>query len=329
MWSRLPVSLLGFVWTGLLIVPQLFPVPGLFLMYLGAPFWPVITLNGAFLGLAVEAISRPSVSRWWLAAPVLWFGGYQMAVLWEGAALRDLSQAMAQQNTPRIAFDAGRSDLVVVGEAGPAREISADYDLPVVYSRDPFETGAFRIVAQGRCATIATQRPGLVAAGATDVRDISQSWAYEVTRQGGGRSESLRWNDAFFCQAFTPETPRRPQVHVAETTATELLGAAEIHTVTVDDGRDRAAYRWGEAHPLNPFPTPVIGCGLMESSWRCVAQFWRGHRQICRDYEDRSSVIAGAMLGLRKRPAEGGPPGRGVPTLPRCVSPMLSHARDQ
>ena len=66
---RFPVSFWLFGWTGLVFVLQLIPFTGIFLMFLLAPFWSVVTLNLGFVALAYEAATG-RVPRVWLLAPI-------------------------------------------------------------------------------------------------------------------------------------------------------------------------------------------------------------------------------------------------------------------
>src|SRR4051794_36991553 len=93
----MPLSLAFFVLTAIVYLLQLFPYTGVFLMILAAPLWSVVTINAGFAFLTVETIGG-RVSRLWLAAPILWFGGYFVAAALNHQAFNALAEKVTRQN---------------------------------------------------------------------------------------------------------------------------------------------------------------------------------------------------------------------------------------
>ena len=64
-----------FLLTVIIFALQLFPVTGIYMMFLAAPFWTMILINLGF-GLMARDAWRDPAQRWLMILPLIWFGGY-------------------------------------------------------------------------------------------------------------------------------------------------------------------------------------------------------------------------------------------------------------
>ena len=273
---RLPRSLLFFVATGAAYLLQMFPVPGIILMLMLAPFWSVLLVNAGMIGVGVEA-SSGSVSRSWLLLPVLWFGSYGAQTVSDHLALWRLQGQIARANGGvRVPFDPAAEALVFAKDdaAGWLVENSA---LPVAYVRNANYPGsthlATRMVDISVCDKVRGE-PGLSGAGIYTFGFHDDDAGIGGARIGRDRFETR------FCELRQPEDPALPKV-VIDTIEREYMAGSlpvteTVTTITTPDGH-RYTLRGGVAAPLSWLPMPILGCGLNSGapSWDCVQQFKR------------------------------------------------------
>jgi len=140
--KRFPVSILLFVFTGVVFLVQHFPPVGVFLMILGAPLWSVITINLGFVLMAKEAWEG-GLPRAVVVLPLLYFSiyaGITIAGHWQLYQLR--GEIAANNRSVHVAFDPQQNDLVVgtkVVDSGPIlskvpENLVEAYDLKPAYS---------------------------------------------------------------------------------------------------------------------------------------------------------------------------------------------------
>lgn len=135
--KRLPVSLWGFVLTGLVFVLQMIPGIGVILMFAMAAFWPTFLLNISMVGLAMEAWSR-DVSRWWLVIPVIYFGGFGAATIHDQYNLRNVASSYGKLNEAVVSgFDPSQHSLVDDGIPNVGLNLVRNFGLRVAYRTDP------------------------------------------------------------------------------------------------------------------------------------------------------------------------------------------------
>jgi hypothetical protein len=268
---RVPASTLLFPLTAVVYLLQLSPVSGVFLMLVAAPLWSVVLVNAGFAGIAYEALSR-RVSIWWLAAPILWFGGYALVAAHDHVTKASLGHALAAANAAvKVPFDADRHALVFVGGEKPDLYIE-NYDLPIAYQRQPGRKNSrfrsTRLITLAMCQRIRSQ-PALIKAG-VHVRGIHND------SEGG----AAPFRELPFCLLEQGEDPKSPAVTVdvqhQETWVRTLPVLLTTTTVTMPGG-ERFTLRDATASPLAWFPLPVLGCSLDSSapSWACTTQFYR------------------------------------------------------
>jgi hypothetical protein len=268
---KVPVSTLLFPLTAIFYLLQLSPVLGVFLMLAAAPLWSVVLVNAGFAGIACEALSR-RVPIWWLAAPILWFGGYALVATHDHVTEASLRHALAAANaTVKVPFGADRHALVFVGDEKPDWYVE-NYDLPIAYQRHPARANSgsrsTRLISLAMCERIRSQ-PALIKAG-IHVRGIHDDF------EGG----AARFHEVPFCLLEQDEDPKSPAVTVdvqhQESWVRTLPVLLTTTTITMPDGQ-RFTLKDATASPLAWFPLPILGCSLDSSapSWACTTQFYR------------------------------------------------------
>ncbi len=302
----MPKSFLFFVATAAVFLLQAFPVTGIILMLMAAPFWSIGLVNAGFIGTGIEALSG-GISRGWLLLPLLWFTGYG-AVAWNDHAvlgkLRD--QAAAQNVTVRVPFDA-EHEVLVSNEGGAGNSgvgiawFVQNYALSVAYSFNPdageSQFRATRLADNALCRRLFDTPEGR----ASGVRPM---WFHD--------SPGQRIADGVFEQRFctidVPQAPDLPQVLITrnenETKVDGLPVTLITTTIASTDGATHVL-SGGVASPLRWFPMPVIGCALNSGAarWSCTMQFWRDSAQPIERVGRRfgaGDVALAQALGLRR-----------------------------
>ncbi len=103
-------------------------------MLFAAPFWSVLTLNLAFVALALEALFGRTDRRW-ILAPLLYFGGYAFNAHQTNEHYLALDAKLkAENSTQSIVFDPGQQVLVFDEDqedlAGAPRSFVQKFGLP-------------------------------------------------------------------------------------------------------------------------------------------------------------------------------------------------------
>lgn len=266
----MPYSLIFFVATGIIFLLQFIPLTGIYLMFLGAAFWSVFTINAGFVALGVEAFAG-RVSRFWVAAPIAWFGGYFALAALNHMAVNDLAKEFERFNAGKSIPFSGKMTALVIDSKSSNLSSAAGifvqaYDVPVVYAATPnFKTAAHlahRIGSAETCTLIRT-KPEFGASGV----------------HTSGFKEGTKFVDGL-CKYYAPEDPSLPALII--TAVTEKNDGWWLPN-TVDNIRITAAsgqtieLKSGYAAPIEWFPEPMLGCFLNSgnASWDCFANFSR------------------------------------------------------
>lgn len=267
---RFPLSLVFFLATGVVFLLQLFPVTGIFLMFMLAAFWSVALINAGMIGIAVEVVTR-QVSWRWLIVPLGFYGLYYAVAYADHQTLAALRVHYATANAAvAVPFDPARQALVFESESNSGGWLVQNYRLPVAYSTNRNSPEGFRsnrMMAHEICARV-RDTPSLGAAGV-------YSFGFH-----DGDDIYHRKMDGRFCDLGMPERPTLPLVQVArretKTQVVTLPITRVTRTVTTPDGR-QFELLGGVAGPLSWIPMPVMGCFLDSGTpaWRCDAGFWR------------------------------------------------------
>jgi len=95
---RFPISLIGMLVSTLFIwLLANIPLLNLYLIFVLLPAWPVITINGGMIAVAVEVLAR-KLSFAWLAVPLFYFGGYASLAWADQQNLASLRTQIAEAN---------------------------------------------------------------------------------------------------------------------------------------------------------------------------------------------------------------------------------------
>ncbi len=342
MWG-LPRSFIWFAATVAIFVLQWIPFTGIFLMFVLAPFWSIVTVNLGFISLAAEALFG-SISRLWLIAPIAWFGGYAViaqASQWE---LERLDAQIRAHNAGRsVAFDTAREALVVQNNAdemgGAVEALIRSYRLPVVYGVDkpsprpkastpltPLSSNyrSVRLAGITECRRMAKD-PSIRAAG------IYPSFISEGTGKPVSSGATRRPAGPVMCTYSTPEEPVHPVLMVEAKRKERLRGrvAGKVTSILITppsglpvellSGNASAYAAW--------FPMPVMGCALNSGapSWNCEAGFMRGKPKGLGaegSYGRGTVEIVARAIGLERTDAldrVSEVEGAGTPTLDRVI----------
>ncbi|QKG70857.1 hypothetical protein [Erythrobacter mangrovi] len=287
------------------ILLQLFPLTGVFLMIFLAMTWSIILVNLGFI-LLIKEVWEGRAPRWASAFPMLWFGGYMIAAIYSHyEASRLVEQVDTENASQRFAFDAERMDAVFLrGEDYQVRELVRDYDLPRAF--------------------ISYERPH-------GVLETHANWMEDHSCPPTGRWDSRRpdpWSNT--SQSFTsvyahstdPSSPRRTipglclysgkreptrrimQIEVARQVETKGIVNTETQTlsITSPDG-SRGELHSLRVKPLRWLPMPIAGCGLVSSvsKWECVFDFLRKKTIDSEDYNRPPMLVIARALGLNER----------------------------
>lgn len=295
---RQPISFGFFYLTLIVFLLQVFPYTGIFLMIVGGAFWSVIFINAGMLALIVEA-ALGRVSRLWLLAPLIWFGGYAGLHLLSQRQLSGLQEELVTHNaSQKLAFAAGHESLVLENASYviSASDLVQNYAIAAAYekSREARERVS-RLSLNEDCRRLSGD-PAAQGAG------VSTFWFHEDFGKGRRLVPGL-------CTISGPENGKSQRVTVVaeRRSVPGFLLPHERITLTVRRSEGGAiTLLAATAHPLKRFPMPVLGCALNSGapSWNCFAQFMRdGYQRLgATDGGGTTSILAGA-IGLRRSPA--------------------------
>jgi hypothetical protein len=139
---KAPHSVIVLLLTLTVFVLQILPIPGIFLMALGAPFWSILSVNIGFL-LFISDVKAGRLPLWLIVVPIIYFGGFAALTTASHMASEKINREFAEQNSKiQIPFDC-RNDVLVCrntaltfnGES-LANSLLNKYDLPVVYDSE-------------------------------------------------------------------------------------------------------------------------------------------------------------------------------------------------
>jgi hypothetical protein len=272
-----------------------FPLTGIFILFLGAPFWPIITLNLGFAHLVIEPAMRNISPRWSLVG-LAWFAGYGAISLHGHVALDRLSAEIATENSRSpLPFDPRTQALVVVHgnfyEAPSAEGLLTAYSLPVVYEERPDAGDAAKPI-QARDG-----RPRFTAVrhGPPELCDSIEGDARlkaTVTRH------YKMFGSTPFCFYEAIEAPELPVVRLRSSQEKLHIIGAEglIDRITLTSGGDKREVASVKAAPYQYVPMPMFGCFINSGAqrWDCTYEFLKERQRASPD----NVALVGQSLGL-------------------------------
>jgi len=251
-------------------------------MVLGAPFWSIVTINAGFLLLGLEA-RKGIVSRFWLIAPLVWFGGYGLFAWRSHHEVNEIAAKVAEYNSgKKVAFDPGRNSLVFDGAEG----IVQNYDLWIAYRNRE------KIGGKGYFGYFVADPSTCVR-----LRQNERIWGYYISKYDW-KDYSRTLNS---CVIQAEVAPDRAQVIVSAHGSNSYVGKFIEYTITdlrVDGPLSGADLQVGSATPYSWFPLPQIGCFLNEGAgkWQCGAEFMKGNTETIGPYTSEKVVAAALDL---------------------------------
>ena len=297
--TRLPISIALFIFTAVVFILQLFPVPGVFLMLFAAPFWSVITINLGFILMAVESMTG-KLPRWAVVFPILYLTVYFCCVIfshWQASILE--ANDAADQTAVHVPFDPAKNALVFGADSffqGQIGDFVTSYGLPVVYvetPRFPPKSHLACRIYEGPACRQLEKEGAFVSYISTrdhcDVRMPEDPVLPAVTIR-----DSLKDQEDFIFHSYiTFSVPPKKQI----------LKSVDI---TISDpygnvGHIKNSFSQDDDARLPWLPIPVFGCALNDAgpSWVCMAGFM-GFPKVHYQSSDPISRIAD-YLGLNKR----------------------------
>lgn len=290
-----PISPWIFLLTPAIAVLAIIPFVGFLLMMLIIPFWVPFMINAGFIVLAFES-AIGIVSRLWILAPLIWFGGHLAVTMTGRVTLAKIDADLRVSNVTRtIRYEPDRHALVIwpVGfqNIEPIPALLRQYGAPVVYAPDEYRdkvkvwvsrgTTAWRLGDKELCDRIVNDRM---------LPDAGASIRERDTQTGA-------------CIYGVPEEPKLPVVSLAsrefESPYYGVNGRWRETEITAP--RERVTIRTAFAAPLTWFPLPTIVCGLRECAYFLFNSFYSQYRHIGADNGDRDQWgLAMRALGLQE-----------------------------
>lgn len=290
-----------FLLTVVALLLQLSPYTGIFLMMLGAPFWPVILINLGFALMARDGWRDPH-NRWLLAPPIMWFGGYLVVAAISHLQAANFNAALQAANLGKtISWNKLEQTILLNPDAYgfdgilSAEELVRSYGVNQAFEGDP---------ARGNVRSsrmIGADCPRGVLGASNSVIYIP------IIDSGFGTGRPSR-RARYVCLLSSAADAKARSVIVkagrSKTISGWLTYKKSQEIIIESPARRPLVLQSGYAQPLTWLPQPVLGCALNSGnpSWDCFAQF--NHESLYSKDEDRApngadNVIAKA-LGLSK-----------------------------
>ena len=262
---RFPISLIGMLVSTLFIwLLANIPLLNLYLIFVLLPAWPVITINGGMIAVAVEVLAR-KLSFAWLAVPLFYFGGYASLAWADQQNLASLRTQIAEANARvRVPFNPAQQQLVFEGFS--EHSLIQNYGLPVAFEKrgeGAKEYQSTRMIEREVCEQIrgpAFRAAGIWPSGCHEPRDKIGGWIYVKN----------------FCMVSMPDSPSLPIVKLSvkerrDTYSSLRVTYRDTKITTPDD--QVYQIRGGHASALGWIPLPFIAYDPMSSPPRFKPTF--------------------------------------------------------
>ena len=272
-----------------LILLQLFPYTGVFLMLVAGGLITGLVVHVVLALMAVDALTRRG-PVWLLLFPALFYGGYYLRYFQQKLEIARTTAELAATNPKKIlAYDPDAHSLVMAGASG----FVTTHDLPVAYQENrnfqPEGYLSYRLTPRAQCDAI--------------VEDTQSRIEKRGVHADGVFQKGV-------CRLRFPEVPPHPVVSVVVTPDPKndrMKRGVNIQTTSiVVDGRTLGAFRTAKIPRLPTFPWLYIGCALNSAApaWVCDAAVMRATFAIDATPADVDPAIYDSplaiMLGIRK-----------------------------
>lgn len=322
--SRVPfyraIWLWCFVGTAIAALSTAIPLLGELFILFGAPLFPIVLINGAFVAMALDAIT----SRVWLllVLPVAWFGGYAVIAAVSHNQAASLRRIADTQNERAKVHWNKASQSVMIKKVGTSSEnLASDitpaelverYGLGAAFGSYRPDTGQDSKDGDSRVQRVSidgTECPN-------QATSMSGSFQFSRIRRGGYPAKTpMQWARGV-CLVFQSEAPPPDApLTINLAPASELSGLVEGIEQDISIGRPNrpvSTLRAIQIAPLPWLPMPIIGChykGGYGDRWDrgCHAEFrfvsWRGQA------ERTPVAVSARALGLEAMTIEQRLPG--------------------
>lgn len=242
-----------------LVMAQVIPFTGVFLIFLAAPVWTGLLIHVFLIALAVEALIG-RMPRWTLAVPIVAYSAYAGLYVFESVAvIRTEARLRAANSGLVLAFDPAQHSLVTPSAATFVRS----HRIPVAYTLvpdlKPEGVRAFRLVTGDQCK-------------------LDRGSFGRIYSSGVSAPQSTR---SFACSLVALEKPPYAVISVTKaSTPVWMLRPGEIHEEANEvsfNGQVIGRYKSASISRLSLLPFPIVGCGLNSGAakWQCFAGFSR------------------------------------------------------
>ncbi len=276
--------------TVVLILAQVFPLTGIFLMMLGGPLWTGLAILCTLGAFTIDAL-RGAIPRLCLIIPLGFFGGYYAAYFSQGADITAREAELQRSNPTKVfAYDPDRHSLVTKHAGG----IVSSFKVPVAYAKN-------KNYDEGYLATRLAKRATCKSVPRDSLARINTSWFHRKNLKGKRRLVRE------ICKLRYPEKPDRTLVEVnvddGKWWRSGTTIAERTHTLVVD-GETLGVYRRATVERYAAFPFPFYGCFLNSGAarWDCSGGFWTTRYQLksrpASLPEDARTNPVAIMLGL-------------------------------
>lgn len=269
-----PSFILFFI-TIIIYLLQLFPLTGIFLMMLAAPFWSAFTINAGFISMTIESLAG-LLPRWFLLFPIIYFGGYAVLTGLSHYKYYSLQEDIAEYNAQiKIPFKLSENDLVLPSEMNPGLFLTS-YGFASVYkSNKNFRPKAHIVSTIGDKKACQAAREIGFSNGffARPIRSYNR-------KNNKGFYERLGKTIPGLCLVNYPQDPKKPTyvIRMTQEKNDSILLPVKLNSIIIDDPfGDKSILKGGFANPYKWYPLPFLGCGLNSgaASWDCFHGFAR------------------------------------------------------
>ena len=281
------VSFWSFLLLAVLLLLQLFPITGIFLMFFGGAMLAGLLVHVFLISLLIEGYLR-RVPRVLMILPIVAYGGYYALYAKQTLDIARKAAELRASNPKQVLdFDPKTQALVTAN----AQALIQSYAIPAVYQPNPNYTEgylSYRLIPRGECMVARDSQGRIITFGIF----LNHRLQKQV------------------CVLRFPEMPEGKIVKAVRSGDDEIWrrkwGISEqTTTLSIDDkviGTYRSAFVWR----LPLLPVGFVGCALIDSSssWQCGADFMR-HYQVLDTVPagvDRAKygLPLSVMLGLKK-----------------------------
>jgi hypothetical protein len=259
------VSFWAFVVFAALIVLQVFPYTGIFLMLVAGGLITGLVLHVFLVALFAEACAR-RVPRFLIAVPLAAYGSYYALLSGQAYLIMQKSAELRASNPGQVLrFDPDTQSLVTK----EANDFVTHYAIVVAYEPSPGTKPegylSYRLIRRDQCDTIRK-----------DTQARIQVWGVSLNHV---LQKSV-------CELRFPETPEHAAIVATrrgyEESWRRRWSTSEYSTELVVDGELVATYRSASVWRLPVLPMLYIGCALISSkpAWECGADFLTTHTPL-------------------------------------------------